>query len=182
MAPTRLALLRGINVGGKNTLPMADLRDLAVGLGWSEVATYIASGNLVFSADGTEGELTRALAGAVEARVGKPVRVIVLPAASWCTAVRACPYAPTDARHVHVQVHASSLPPAVRTTVERLVADADDGTEVAVDGRWVYLHTPQGLSRSVAFTELPRVLPKTDPGTARNLRTATAIAGLLEAR
>src|SRR5579863_9637427 len=44
-----VALLRGVNVGGKRSLPMADLRALAESLGLAEVATYIQSGNLLFS-------------------------------------------------------------------------------------------------------------------------------------
>ena len=50
--PRYLALLRGINVGGRNKVAMADLRDLAAGLGHSDVATYIQSGNLLFTSGG----------------------------------------------------------------------------------------------------------------------------------
>lgn len=47
-----LALLRGINVGGRNKIPMAELRAAMEGLGYEDVKTYIASGNVVFSATG----------------------------------------------------------------------------------------------------------------------------------
>ena len=46
-----LVLLRGINVGGKNTVPMADLRTLLEGLGFENVSTYIASGNVFLDSD-----------------------------------------------------------------------------------------------------------------------------------
>jgi len=47
-----IALLRGINVGGKNSLSMAELRLACLRLGWGEVMTYIQSGNVIFEADG----------------------------------------------------------------------------------------------------------------------------------
>ena len=47
-----VALLRGINVGGANRIPMAELRGHCAGLGWRDVESYIQSGNLVFTAAG----------------------------------------------------------------------------------------------------------------------------------
>lgn len=49
--PTHVALLRGINVGGRNRVAMADLREVVLGLGHTEVATYIQSGNVVFTSE-----------------------------------------------------------------------------------------------------------------------------------
>ena len=49
--PTHIALLRGINVGGRNRVAMADLREVVLGLGHTEVATYIQSGNVVFTSE-----------------------------------------------------------------------------------------------------------------------------------
>lgn len=54
-----LVLLRGINVGGKNKVPMAALRELLEGLGYSDVATYIASGNAILSSDRPPAEIKR---------------------------------------------------------------------------------------------------------------------------
>jgi len=51
---THIALLRGINVGGRNKVSMADLRAVVAGLGHTEVATYIQSGNVVFSTAETD--------------------------------------------------------------------------------------------------------------------------------
>ena len=48
--PTHVALLRGINLGGRNRVAMADLRALVSGLGHADVSTYIQSGNVLFSA------------------------------------------------------------------------------------------------------------------------------------
>jgi uncharacterized protein (DUF1697 family) len=79
--PTRrLALLRGINVGGRNKLPMAELRALASGMGYTEVATYIASGNLLFSAVGSDADASAELADAIIDRFGFAVDVVVVSA------------------------------------------------------------------------------------------------------
>src|SRR5579871_1035030 len=61
---THIALLRGINVGGRNKVAMADLREVVAGLGHTDVATYIQSGNVVFTSDEAD---TEALATALEA-------------------------------------------------------------------------------------------------------------------
>jgi uncharacterized protein (DUF1697 family) len=54
-----LVLLRGINVGGKNKVPMAPLRELLEELGYAEVSTYIASGNVILSSDRSAAEIKR---------------------------------------------------------------------------------------------------------------------------
>ncbi|WP_110240457.1 DUF1697 domain-containing protein [Nocardioides gilvus] len=181
MARTHLALLRGINVGGSNKVPMAELRAMAARLGWKDVATHVNSGNLVFSDEGKIADLEAALSAEVETFLGKPVQVLVLTASEWIDAVEQCPYKPTEDKFVHLQVHRSPLPEALATAMVEDVSAAGDGTEMTVTGRWVYLHTPMGLSKSVAFTKSPRALSKNDPGTARNLNSSKAIAALLRA-
>src|SRR5690242_18534385 len=54
---TYVALIRGINVGGKNSLPMAGLRDCLEKLGFTDVSTYIASGNVILSCDKSADEV-----------------------------------------------------------------------------------------------------------------------------
>jgi uncharacterized protein (DUF1697 family) len=60
-----LVLLRGINVGGKNKVPMAPLRQLLEELGYSNVATYIASGNVIVSSDRSAGAIKRDIEAAL---------------------------------------------------------------------------------------------------------------------
>jgi uncharacterized protein (DUF1697 family) len=61
--PTRVALLRGINVGGRNRVAKADLREVVLGLGHTEVATYIQRGNVVFTSEAAD---SAAIAAALE--------------------------------------------------------------------------------------------------------------------
>ena len=61
---THVALLRGINVGGKNKVAMADLREVVAGLGHADVSTYIQSGNVLFSADPADADTSALARGA----------------------------------------------------------------------------------------------------------------------
>ncbi len=78
MATNRyLALLRGINVGGRNPVPMADLREAMADAGFIDVSTYIQSGNVMFSSDGPAAELEDRVEAALEERFGIPILVVV---------------------------------------------------------------------------------------------------------
>ena len=65
---SHVALLRGINVGGRNKVPMADLREVVTSLGHTGVTTYIQSGNVLFSTADTD---TAKLAAALESAIGE---------------------------------------------------------------------------------------------------------------
>ena len=76
---THVALLRGINLGGKNKVAMADLRALVGELGHADVVTYIQSGNVLFTSDETDTEaLATALEEAISASLGVKPAVVVL--------------------------------------------------------------------------------------------------------
>lgn len=78
-----VALLRGVNVGGNNKVPMADLRRVAEGLGWDGVSTYINSGNLFFDAPrGSTRAYAEQLEAAIAEHIGVTCRALVLTASS----------------------------------------------------------------------------------------------------
>src|SRR5687767_9415059 len=87
-----IALLRGINVGGRCKVPMAELRALCGGLGWSDVRTYIQSGNVVFEASGTASALEAKLEKALGEEFGFTPAVMVRSAAAWNALVQANPF------------------------------------------------------------------------------------------
>lgn len=105
MTTTYAALLRGINVGGNRKLPMARLRELLTGLGHTGVATYLQSGNAVFTADhGDEESLAAELEEAIEKDFGFRVDVLVRDHAYLKAVREACPF-PADeleGRQLHV--------------------------------------------------------------------------------
>lgn len=87
-----LALLRGINVGGKNIIPMADLRDLVAAQGFTGVRTYIQSGNIVFRAPPTSNKtLTAQLEQALAERFDYSARVVVIDYAACARIMAAAP-------------------------------------------------------------------------------------------
>lgn len=72
-----MALLRGINVGGRNKVAMADLREAFESAGHTEVSTYIQSGNVLFESDVPSGTLEDDIETVLEARFGVPLVVVV---------------------------------------------------------------------------------------------------------
>ena len=72
-----VALLRGINVGGRNPVPMADLREAFETEGYEAVSTYIQSGNVLFESDGPSASLEDELEAMLERRFGFPLIVVV---------------------------------------------------------------------------------------------------------
>jgi Protein of unknown function (DUF1697) len=72
-----IALLRAVNVGGTGKLPMSDLKAMCEKAGFGNVRTYIASGNVVFDSQETEGQVKATMEAALAAYAGKPVGVLV---------------------------------------------------------------------------------------------------------
>jgi uncharacterized protein (DUF1697 family) len=189
---SHVALLRGINVGGRNKVPMAELREVAVALGHAEVATYIQSGNLLFSTAETDNaKLAAALESAIEDRFGLWSSVVVLSRDELAEVLAANPYADEpNPRLVHV-VFLNADPP--RDVLDRIAAAvsaaAAKGSRDTVQaaGAALYVHTPDGFGKSELALNLFRILAppakqkKQGLGaTARNWATATKLLSLCE--
>lgn len=144
--PVWVALLRGINVGGRNRLPMADLRALVEDGGGGEVATYIQSGNVVFRA-ADPAPVVAHVEAALAARFGGLAPVVLRSAESLRSVVDRCPFddADRDARYVHVGFlgRAPAAPVAASLDPAR-----SPGDSFVVDGAQVYLRCPNGLART----------------------------------
>jgi uncharacterized protein (DUF1697 family) len=183
---THVALLRGINVGGRNKVAMAELAALVSGLGHSEVATYIQSGNVVFRSPGrSAAALSAELETAIADRFAVNVPVIVISAAELADVITANPYPDvTEHRYLHAFFRADEF------SAQQLSAlrDAQDKAstkgspdEAMIVGRTLYLHTPGGMGRSELAGLLNRG-GKASPiaaGTARNWATVLKLHALL---
>ncbi len=169
-----VALLRGVNVGGANTVPMAPLRAGCAALGWLDVRSYIASGNLVFHA--RPGNLAGQLQEVIRLEFGLSVEVLVLPGLQFHAAVVRCPFDPVEAKHVHGFFLWSE--PDVDWPLFEALRLPDE--ELSVAGWVVWLHAPQGIGRSKLAEKMPKVL-RGATMTARNLNTLSALVGLLDA-
>ena len=95
-----VALLRGVNVGGNNKVPMAELKALCEGLGFASVRTYIASGNVVFASEADEGAIRAAIEQALLARYGKPLGVLVRSGAELAAVAAGNPFAASPGNRV----------------------------------------------------------------------------------
>lgn len=172
-----VAWLRGVNVGGNQRVPMAELRAVATGLGWAQVSTHLNSGNLLFRADSRAADLSSSLGTAITQRLGLAVAVVVRGAAELRAVLAANPYPDGDPSQVCVAfvdgaISAEQLERLddLRTARERI---AFVSPELVVD-------FGAGLARSVLATKLPGVL-RPAVVTVRNLRTVTAVATKLDA-
>jgi uncharacterized protein (DUF1697 family) len=183
--PTYVALLRGINVGGRNKVAMADLRDVVTSLGHSEVATYIQSGNIVFRAKKTgTSALAADLERAIDNELGVRPRVVVLSRDELAAVIGANPYPDEPnpkAVHAIFLADAPGSDTADRIAqVERRAAKKGGRDQVRLIGRTLYLHTPDGFGRS----ELAALLLRADgksigaAATARNWATVTKLLEL----
>lgn len=164
-----VALLRGINVGGRGKLPMAELRTIVDGLGHTDVRTYIQSGNVVFrTRSRSTGSVAAALHEAIAAGTSVRTAVMVRTADELVAARDADPFvaAGEDPASVHLTFFASAAPDP-----GDLSAYAPD-TAVGL-GRELHLFLPNGVGRSKLAADLDRKLAP--DGTTRNWRTVTTL-------
>ncbi len=181
--PTHVALLRGINVGGRNKVAMADLRELVAALGHADVATYIQSGNVVFTSTDTD---TAAIGTALERRISKDLgvsaAVVVLSRADLAKVVADNPYPDeTNPKALHAVFRTGKAGPDVRAAVaaaEERARDKGDPGEARLVGQTLFLHTPDGLGRSELAAQLARA--SVVGGTARNWATVTRLLAMLD--
>lgn len=173
---TWIALLRGINVGGNNILPMKDLRAIAEGLGFENVRTYIQSGNCIFQTGETEPErLAKNLSDAIERHAGFYPSVCVLASEKLENAIDAVPFEVEAENHKNVHLFFLFEKPAGFDALG-LHAFATQQEEFLLIDKTFYLHTPNGIGRSKLAEKLSKFLAV--EMTARNLRSATKIAEL----
>lgn len=187
--PTHVALLRGINVGGHNRVAMADLREVVTSLGHTDVATYIQSGNVVFTSKEAD---TKALATGLELSfaesLGVRPRVVVLSRDELAQVVADNPYPDeTNPKCVHAVFANEELVPGVTADVAaayQRVKEKGSRDEAQVVGRTLFLHTPDGIGRSELAAQLTRPdgpLATHGGGTARNWATVTKLLALCDA-
>ena len=182
--PRYLALLRGINVGGRNKVAMADLRDLAGALGHADVSTYIQSGNLLFSSTRTDAAM---LADELEREIASTLAVqpavIVISAAELAQVIAANPYPEeTNPKMLHAVFRREKMSPEGAAAVDRAVRQARDaGTadDATIVGHTLFLRTPGGFGRSDLAAQLTRSAAQPG-GTARNWATVTTLMRMLE--
>ena len=167
---TFIALLRGINVSGRNKVPMTDLRALCVDLGWKDVQTHIQSGNVVFQAGATPARLEAELEGAIASRFGLSISILVRAAADWPAYVRGNPFPEASQVEPNRVMLALAKTPPKADAVPRLRERAAGGEGIIQVGDALWLHYRGGVANSkLSPALLDRLVGS--PVTARNWRT-----------
>lgn len=176
---TYVVLLRGINVGGRNALPMKELAGVLEALGCRGVRTVLQSGNVVLeAAGGTASGLAGGLAREIEARRGFAPYAIVLPLPDFTKAVKANPFpeAAADPRTLHLGFLDTA---PRRPDLDRLESLRSGRERFRLAGRVFYLHAPDGVGRSRLAAGAERALGV--PMTDRNWATVCRIRDLAAA-
>jgi uncharacterized protein (DUF1697 family) len=174
-----VALLRGINVGGKNSLPMKDLVRLFEALGCKAVRTYIQSGNVVFEASEALGRrLPDALSRAILKEAELKVPVVTRTALELKKSLRDNPYLGTtaDPTRLHVAFLADKPSTAQIASLDPKRSPPD---EFIVRGRDVYLHLPNGVGKS-KFTNAYLDSKLGTVSTLRNLATIRKLVAMCD--
>ncbi len=171
-----MELLRGVNVGGKNNLPMRDLAALFEAAGCQNVRTFIQSGNVIFAASPKVSErLAAVIAEGISERFGYRTPVILRTAEQLRDAVSNNPF-PSREENLHVMFLKN------RPTPEQVAAlDPNRSAPDAfiVRGGEIYLHLPNGAGLS-KLTNAWFDSKLTTISTARNWRTVTKLLALME--
>lgn len=163
------ALLRAVNVGGTGKLPMAQLREMCTELGFSDVRTYIASGNVVLRSEDSADAVGDALAARLQEYAGRPVGVVVRTAEQIRAVLAANPFPDAPGNRVSV----TFLPgPAPRDALEGARNAADE--QMVLGEQEVFVHYPSGMASSRLR------IPAAEGGTARNINTVAKLAAMLD--
>ena len=179
-----VALLRGINVGGKNRIKMSDLKSTFETVGLHRVQTYIQSGNVLFESDGEEAEIRRRIEREMETVFGFAVTVVLRTAAELADLAGRCPFSEEMVLDAEASAEGESLYVSLLTQapseegMECLRAYKSEGEEYRIEGREVFLL----FRHSIRNSKLANNLQKLEvPGTVRNWKTISKLAALAKA-
>lgn len=174
----QIALLRGINLGARNRVPMGALRDLLTELGYGDVRTYLQSGNVVLTSKASPDCVARTLQQEIAAKLGVDTPAIVRTRDELAAVVELNPLRDVADNPKRYQVSFLSAEPDPE--VVRELSDVDVAPErFVIVAREIYAWHPEGIQRSkVAKALSDRRLGVT--ATARNWTTVTNLLALAD--
>jgi uncharacterized protein (DUF1697 family) len=173
---TFIALFRGINVGGKNSLPMKELVSLLEGLGCESIRTYIQSGNAVFeSKEKDASRLSNKIRVEIKKRRGFEPYVLLLGLEEMEKAIAGNPFPETKPKSLHIGFLASAPTNPDLKALEGLKKKSE---RFFLKDKVFYLYAPEGVGRSklAASAEKSLGVSMTD----RNWRTVCKIRDLVK--
>ncbi|MBV9833747.1 MAG: DUF1697 domain-containing protein [Alphaproteobacteria bacterium] len=169
--PVYIALLRAVNVGGTGMLPMAELKAMCKAEGFAQVQTYIASGNVVFSARPSAAKVKAALETRLLARAGKKVPVAIRTIDEMAAVLQANPFPDAPGKRV-VAIFLDEKPP--EDALEQARGRGNEGMRLGQ--REIYVRYGEDMGKSKL------AIPAARSGTARNMNTVAKLVGLARLR
>ncbi len=177
--PRYVALLRSVNIGGYGRIPMNELRSSFEKLGYADVTTYIQTGNVLFSTTSkSEPKIVDTIEERLDEDFGESPAVILRSVPELLRVGKASPFARSGANPARHHVTFLATPPG-KAALAAFDPPASGQDELVVDGREVYVHTPNGYAETkYTGTFLERRLGVVS--TTRNWNTVTKLCALAE--
>ena len=168
---TYVILLRGVNVGGKNLLPMKELRSLLENAGFENVKTYIQSGNIVLDSTRIPEKVIGSL---IQTHFDFTPKIIGLSESEFHRSVSNNPYPEYEGKFVHFYF-CKRKPKINSAKIEALISETE---RYQLIGNVFYLHAPDGIARSKLVAGIEKCLGV--PATGRNLNTINKLKEILK--
>jgi len=172
-----IALFRGINVGGHNSLPMKELIAIMTSKGYANIQTYIQSGNIVFDSEQAERQaISEDISqGIFDAKGFKP-KVLLLDAQQWQQAIVYNPFTVTEGKQLHFFFLET---PPQQPDLAKLDSVKTDTEQYLLTDKVFYLYAPDGIGRSKLADLVGKALGVVV--TARNWNTVNKLSTMLDA-
>lgn len=179
-----IALLRGINVGGKNIIKMADLKRAFEAIGLSQVQTYIQSGNILFKSDEEEESLRKHIEYEIETVFGFSVTVVLRTAMELEHITQHCPFSQQEVSEAESSSEVESLYVSLliqapsQEGIQRLNAYRSERDEYRIEGREIFFLFHHSIRNSKLANNLQKLGV---PATVRNWKTINKLVVLAKA-
>ena len=170
---TYVAFLRGVNLGPNNKISMPALRAMAEDLGYTEVATYINSGNLIISSPKKSSTVEQEIADAIKKTFGRPIDLTVRTPAQLKKILADNPYPDGNPSQVTV-AFLTKAPP--KDANDKVAAVAKDYEPFTFASQEVYVHYSQGIGRSKLAEKFSDIIGVSS--TVRNVRTVEKVLAM----
>ena len=170
---TYVAFLRGVNLGPNNKISMPALRAMAEDIGYTDVATYINSGNLIIGSPKKAATVEREIAKAIKDTFGRPIDVALRTPAELKKLLAENPY--PDGNPSQVTVAFLTKAPAADAK-QKVAAVAKDYEPFTFSGQQVYVNYSQGIGKSKLAEKFSAIIGVSS--TVRNIRTLEKVLAL----
>lgn len=167
-------LLRGINVGGRNKLPMKDLKQWLQALGFEQVQTVIQSGNVVFQTSGSAQDIETQVLNTLAAKLDFQPGIHVLEKSQFLTLLDQPPFPTDDGKALHLYFLKEH---PQQPNLDRINALKKDSESYHLEDTVFYMYAPEGIGRSKLAAQVEKALGVST--TARNWNTVQKLKALL---